>query len=215
MSLCFVLLKFCRKKMWSHRDLELWQNVNLATMVGANWFTVLQTKRQFRLLPWATQVVVVVVILVRSSLSGSDALRTIWPRIAKFSSNICDDLPFIPTGCDITRYSWSEVIANCRLKYRLRRLWVEYLGNGLTEDRQMSQVYRRQTASYERRIWHHLQLPVGCKKDQKTGYRCHIRVSGLAIDLIRVTNLKPSSLASCCSNYSTIGKNRNENCFLV
>ena len=94
-------------------------------------------------------------------------LRRLQPRITKIGTCIHTDVlnNYAGTGYDVTDYFrlnsyWSSKNG---LKCRLRRLQVEFLEKGSSEDHHIPQCCRGQLAPQICRIWRHYLLPVGCK----------------------------------------------------
>ena len=69
---------------------------------------------------------------VHHKVSGSHISKTVWTRINKYHTDIQMNLPCSHTGYDVISHFWR---ANHR-KCNLRRLWVEFLGNSLTDGHQ-------------------------------------------------------------------------------
>ena len=74
--------------------------------------------------------------------SAPNISRTAWPIITKFYRNIHTDKVYSHTGYDVTNYFWSEVVAKKTVeKNRLRRLLVEFLKSGLSNDHEILHAY--------------------------------------------------------------------------
>ena len=91
-------------------------------------------------------------------------------------------------------------IKNRRRKRRLRRLLVEFRENGLSEDHQILQAYREQTAPQSCRTRHHYLLPV-C-------YKVHLNTAQKCVKLVRLAKSRiirpPFNLKSPTKSYTEI-----------
>ena len=72
--------------------------------------------------------------VVRHRVRQSYISRIVWPIINKFYADIKTDRLYIHTGYGVTIYFRSDVIAKSSSKMPHRRLRVEFLENGLSED---------------------------------------------------------------------------------
>ena len=101
---------------------------------------------------------VTLVSFAHHKVRQSYILRTVWPRITRFYTDMHTDLIDICTRYDAT---------SC-----FRWLQVEFLENGLCEYQQILHAYRGQSAPQTCWIWCHQLLPVGCKTQLNTAQKC-------------------------------------------